>query len=185
MGNSDGGFQSSSNTKRPRPIATLQSVRASGRHRRHYIRGRQLASPEFGNVHYRQHPLTSSDSGLAAEAGVASLARSYSSVEDKPPTSEGAQEPSVRQVNPLDLVETIREGLLVLEPRPGFAKGEEAANRGGTAKPFDDRFPWIVATGTHPEQVFRTSMQSERWPDYRGRGALASLLRRNSLGVLP
>ena len=32
------------------------------------------------------------------------------------PESEGVQEPSVREVDPLDIVETIREGLLVLEP---------------------------------------------------------------------
>jgi hypothetical protein len=31
-------------------------------------------------------------------------------VEDEPPASEGAQEPSVRQADPLDLVETVREG---------------------------------------------------------------------------
>jgi hypothetical protein len=34
------------------------------------------------------------------EADVASPARSYCSVEDEPPASEGAQEASVRQVDP-------------------------------------------------------------------------------------
>jgi hypothetical protein len=40
---------------------------------------------------------------------VASPARSYCSMEDEPPASEGAQEASVRQVDPW-MVETIREG---------------------------------------------------------------------------
>ncbi len=41
---------------------------------------------------------------------MASPARSYCSVEDEPPASEGARVPCVRQADPLDLVETVREG---------------------------------------------------------------------------
>ena len=36
--------------------------------------------------------------------------------QDRIPASEGAEEPDVREVDPLDLVETIREGLFVLDP---------------------------------------------------------------------
>jgi PAS domain-containing protein len=33
-----------------------------------------------------------------------------------PGIRKGAQEPAMREVDPLDLVETIREGMLVLDP---------------------------------------------------------------------
>ena len=71
-----------------------------------------LSLPRIGNVYYRQH----NPKLLRIRARRQGGRRRWPPQQDRIPASEGAEEPAVREVDPLDLVETIREGLLVLDP---------------------------------------------------------------------
>src|SRR6266540_3093637 len=77
------------------------------------IRVKSQIPTEFGNVHYRQRPSTLSQSGPGRRGLSSKIVFLLSRMSQ--PRQQKLQEPSMREVDPLDLVETIREGLLVLE----------------------------------------------------------------------
>ena len=77
-----------------------------------------LSLAPYGNVPYRQRPLSWFRIPASQVTGAAAPLQQdrIPAVEDESRHQKGAQQPAVSEVDPLDIVEMIREGLLVLDP---------------------------------------------------------------------